>query len=240
MTKIFGRTLLLAGLLSCTSSSGGGGGGLTDANANQTAAIAFCSAAFNRCKGQPVGTALVSSFGNPTTEAECVTNVRNNDKDLTENPQGDVPCPKGQTIDVAKAQACLNHAAAGSCTDTTTFNNICNKTTICVTGSPTGAGGSPGGTGGSLGGGKGGSGPTGAGGSPPAGDACDMCLELQCGNEINGCFGNAACKRLFDCVLACGSNQTCVQTCVQQNQAGVAPLGALLECFENRCGAVCE
>jgi hypothetical protein len=77
-------------------------------------------------------------------------------------------------------------------------------------------------------------------GNAMASDQCTQCTYSMCCAEFQGCVGNQACVALVQCLTACPTgNAACEQTCVQNNQAGVAPLNAYLGCRRGKCATAC-
>ena len=73
-------------------------------------------------------------------------------------------------------------------------------------------------------------------------DTCNTCFHGNCGTECNGCDMNSDCMALLACMsyLGCGSDQTCLDGCAQQFQAGVAPINALNTCMSDKCATDCQ
>ncbi|HTJ83806.1 MAG TPA: trypsin-like serine protease, partial [Polyangiaceae bacterium] len=81
----------------------------------------------------------------------------------------------------------------------------------------------------------------------PITETCDTCFDEQvntqggqCYDEVQACLADTACKALNDCLNACGANdQTCVNTCASQHQAGINKYNAIFDCFCGACSSLC-
>ena len=66
----------------------------------------------------------------------------------------------------------------------------------------------------------------------PLCDACWQCaLDGPCAAEVTTCNNTPACTALSTCVNGCAAgDQTCIDNCVNANQAGVTPLLNIVKC----------
>jgi hypothetical protein len=64
---------------------------------------------------------------------------------------------------------------------------------------------------------------------------CGDCMEEKCCGPLTACATNTSCTNLLDCLVDCGSNATCQNTCVTTYPSGVTPLTNFLDCGESNC-----
>ena len=106
-------------------------------------------------------------------------------------------------------QACVNQHPGGV--------NALNAFGSCISsscGTPCGTGGGmmPPGMGGMSGGGQGGA---------SGGNACDTCLQTNCGPQLNACNSpSTPCGQVLQCAQNCMNNTACVNNCAASNPAG--------------------
>lgn len=77
----------------------------------------------------------------------------------------------------------------------------------------------------------------GAGSSPKA---CVLCQEKSCCDTRTGCFGNQACGTdLYDCLVACKTDDKCKDACYQKNLDATKAWGKLEACVFAYCLTDC-
>jgi len=70
--------------------------------------------------------------------------------------------------------------------------------------------------------------------------ACNACMTQSCCARDMACSNHADCLTLVSCVKSCApSNQTCVSTCRNQTQNGIADYDNLIDCMTTSCTPVC-
>jgi cysteine-rich repeat protein len=104
-------------------------------------------------------------------------------------------------------------------------------------------GGGSGGFGGS--GGSGGFGGSGGAVSCPGGviisnGFCQSCIDGACCGESQGCRNDKECNGLLQCLLSCGDDPSCQESCVNQFPGGIPRLQLLGECVESSCAFACS
>jgi hypothetical protein len=124
-----------------------------------------------------------------------------------------------------------------------------NRTTTPGDGGPgdtIGSSGSSGSSGGSSGAGSasGAGAGSGSGGNPSCdvgSSACDACTAESCCAQEQACAEDEACAILLKCLLACGSDQTCVSACGSAvPTSSLDELVSALNCSAANCTAACS
>ena len=96
---------------------------------------------------------------------------------------------------------------------------------------PTGAGGL------TWGPGVGSAGTTGTGGGPADCQACVVCANTNCANQVAACRANTGCNMIYQCAANCTSS---IQTCVENNISGAQTfLSSVGPCISSNCAAQC-
>ncbi len=67
---------------------------------------------------------------------------------------------------------------------------------------------------------------------------CELCMETQCGYELDECNDNWECVALMDCLMDC-STESCMESCIYAYYDGADDLLDLLECVDDECGDLC-
>jgi hypothetical protein len=107
------------------------------------------------------------------------------------------------------------------------------------TGGTGGGGGTAGSTGTAGGGGgvNGSAGTTGTGGGPADCQACVVCANTNCANQVAACRANTGCNMIYQCAANCTSS---IQTCVENNISGAQTfLSSVGPCISSNCAAQC-
>ncbi|MBW2701173.1 MAG: trypsin-like serine protease [Deltaproteobacteria bacterium] len=73
------------------------------------------------------------------------------------------------------------------------------------------------------------------------GEAWNDCVYQYCEPQIDACFprvtGDASCEEIYNCMVECGADGTCQQTCYETGTVQAQDeLGAMLDCWEDSCG----
>jgi hypothetical protein len=96
------------------------------------------------------------------------------------------------------------------------------------------------------GGSSGGTAGTGGGGNSPycapeARDTvCTSCLKAQCCRDLAGCFDNADCNALVECLWSCADGDSaCETSCMEKHSVGMALLATLASCSALNCSTSC-
>jgi hypothetical protein len=84
--------------------------------------------------------------------------------------------------------------------------------------------------------------------SPPLQETCDQCRQGAltgsggaCAPAIQACMSDPACKGLYDCLGACGGNQSCVNACAAKYPGGIGKYNAIFTCSCNTaCATECK
>jgi len=72
--------------------------------------------------------------------------------------------------------------------------------------------------------------------------ACQSCMSGVCGSECAACSSNSQCVQLFNCVVSCGSNTTCLSGCSSSYPGGLSAYNAFVGqngCIAAHCQAAC-
>jgi hypothetical protein len=70
---------------------------------------------------------------------------------------------------------------------------------------------------------------------------CEICTAQQCPDELNACYGDAACAAIVQCVRNdCADGDTmCDLKCITANPSGLTEVEALRTCAEAKCPVDC-
>jgi hypothetical protein len=69
---------------------------------------------------------------------------------------------------------------------------------------------------------------------------CEGCVEGICCNELLACDSGTPCDDLLQCISACGTNQSCQQSCTTQYASGLADAQTLVDCANSFCSTECQ
>lgn len=69
--------------------------------------------------------------------------------------------------------------------------------------------------------------------------ACDSCMHESCCGEATECGQAASCLSYWDCVLPCGDDASCRDSCDAMNPGGKGPYEGLHGCLVDHCLSAC-
>ncbi len=69
--------------------------------------------------------------------------------------------------------------------------------------------------------------------------ACNDCAASSCCNEAQACANSPSCSALWQCLLACQSDQNCRSSCAQAYSSAVSTFNAFANCFSSSCSSQC-